>query len=837
MPAVNLLGPALVLYLVVELISSAGTVDPTGIFLAVTAVVMSLVPVFVPREDEAPAARRVAWLALGLGVGLLSVAQSDWQSPPLELTFAIAWPWAGTLSVDLALDAPDRPPGLLGIRGLRVLSHAVAFMAGVASVLVVLPPFELFGFLVLTPASWISIGPILFMAQLLTALAIRIARRRLGSAPEALASNGSALLGIAFALCAGAFAISLVAIGIFDRGAPVVRGLVCAGAGTLVLGHIVMVDAVRPIQAARASRRVVAAAFTAAVLGVVGGVFAHSMPIHDPVAFGVSAAAFLAIGAFVFRLMSASIDSLFAPDGGRLLRALKAAEREYRGARTLEEMAQAVLVPLRIAARSIEARPFLQTIDPAKQVGIDAAGEARIEVRELSAAIVARFTEQPGTIIIYAPLAAMIVRRPEVRPLAEALELLEALCVVPIVSAGELEGALVVPRGRRRAPLTLEELSGLERLAQRLSGPLAMHQAEARARERAGRLLLTNARLEERIEALEDELAGIRTHANALKNGTNSDALAAPPVAYSAAMRALVQRVEDMAATDAPLQLVAETGLAIDSIAHLIHRASSMREGPFVLADCASVRPEHTLAALVGDDGAGQPGWLRLARGGTLVLVDTPALSLEAQSALAEAIASRMVHAAGGASPYHVEIRLVAHLRVETSQLVSAGTFDAELARRLEPLRLELPPLRARREDLASLVLLAIDRACRTLGRPTLGIDEAAMARLMAHDFRGNSGELQSLVDRAVARAEAPRIRECDLHELCVVIEETNTNESPFEGTWSDIEQRILRDALERAAGNKSEAARLLGLKRTTFLDKLRRAGFDVPDSMPPVTQ
>ncbi len=837
MPAVNLLGPALVLYLVVELISSTGTVDSAGIFLAVSAVAMSLVPFFVRREDEAPAARRVAWLALGLGMGLVSVAHLEWQSPPLELAFAVAWPWAGALTVDLALDAPDRPPGLFGIRGLRILSHVVALLAGVASVLVVLPPFEIFGFLVLTPASWISIGPMLLLVQLMTALSIRIARRRLGSAPEALASNGSALLGIAFALVAGAVAVLLDFYGAFDHEDAVVRGLVCAGASALVIGHVVMVDAERPIQAARGARRVVAAVFTAVALGALAGVFTRSMPIHDPVAFGVSAAAFLAMGAFAFRLMSASIDSLFAPDAGRLLRALNTAERKFRGARTLEEMAQAVLIPLRTAARSIEARPFLQTIDPAKQVEIDAAGEARIFARELSSAILARLTEQPGTIIIYAPLAAMIVRRPEVRPLAEALELLEALCVVPILSAGELEGALVVPRGRRRAPLTLEELSGLERLAKRLSGPLAMHQAEARAQERAGRALLANARMEERIEALEDELAGIRTHANALKSGPTPDALTSSPVAYSRAMRAIVQRIEEMAATDAPLQLVAETGLAIDSIAHLIHRTGSTREGPFVLADCASVRPERTLAALVGEDETGQPGWLRLARGGTLVLVDAPALALDAQSVLAEAIASRMARAVGGASPYRVETRLIVHVRADMPQLVSAGALDIELARRLEPLRLELPPLRARREDLPSLILLAIDRACRALGRATLGIDEAAMARLLAYDFQGNSSELQSLVDRAVARAEAPRIRECDLLELCAPADEVIAIDNPLEGTWSDIEQRILRDALERAAGNKSEAARLLGLKRTTFLDKLRRAGFDVRDSMPPVTQ
>src|SRR5690606_8069899 len=129
-------------------------------------------------------------------------------------------------------------------------------------------------------------------------------------------------------------------------------------------------------------------------------------------------------------------------------------------------------------------------------------------------------------------------------------ELLEALCVVPIASSGELEGALVVARGKRRAPVTLEEIAALERLASRLSGPLAMYQAEARAQERAGKALLQSERLEERIEVLEDELTRLRADTRTLKAGRASDRLAAPAIAYSPAMRALVARIGDVAGVD-----------------------------------------------------------------------------------------------------------------------------------------------------------------------------------------------------------------------------------------------------------------------------------------------
>src|SRR5690606_12592265 len=142
--------------------------------------------------------------------------------------------------------------------------------------------------------------------------------------------------------------------------------------------------------------------------------------------------------------------------------------------------------------------------------------------------------------------------------------------------------------------------------------------------------------------------------------------------------------------------------------------------------------------------------------------VDVPALSLETQAALGEAIATRSARAEGGASAYPVDVRLVAHSRVDIAGLARVGAFDPELARRLEPLRLDVPPLRERREDLPSLVLLALDRACRALGREVLGIDDAAMARLLAYEWPGNLRELQSVIDRAVVVAQAPRVTEPD---------------------------------------------------------------------------
>src|SRR6185436_8845137 len=110
-----------------------------------------------------------------------------------------------------------------------------------------------------------------------------------------------------------------------------------------------------------------------------------------------------------------------------------------------------------------------------------------------------------------------------------------------------------------------------------------------------------------------------------------------------------------------------------------------------------------------------------------------------------------------------LDARVMATSRLDLAPLVDAGAFDPELARWLSPLRLEVPPLRARREDLPSLVLLALDRACRVLGRPVVGIEQPALDALLAHDWPGNLRELQSVIDRAVARTEGIKVPRKDL--------------------------------------------------------------------------
>ncbi len=207
-----------------------------------------------------------------------------------------------------------------------------------------------------------------------------------------------------------------------------------------------------------------------------------------------------------------------------------------------------------------------------------------------------------------------------------------------------------------------------------------------------------------------------------------------------------------------------------------------------------------------------------------------PALDAVAQHALAEALALKQARPVDASSAYSVDVRLVATSRLPLEPLVEIGAFDPELARWLGTVALEIPPLRRRRDDIPSLVMIALDRACRVLGRAPIGIAQAALDVLLAHDWPGNLRELQHVVDRAVARAEGPQVLRADLPSLAGAAATTD----PLEGTFAALEHRILERAMRRAKGNKSEAARLLGLKRTTFLDKLKRQAADAKQEASP---
>jgi DNA-binding NtrC family response regulator len=286
--------------------------------------------------------------------------------------------------------------------------------------------------------------------------------------------------------------------------------------------------------------------------------------------------------------------------------------------------------------------------------------------------------------------------------------------------------------------------------------------------------------------------------------------------------------------------LTAERGVPVAPLARLLHEQAGRGVQPFVVFDCAAARKEQVAARLFGatQDGQAVPGALRLAADGTLLLSDLPALPLPVQRELAQALRdkrARAVEPQDGRAPLSVSedsasyacgARIVASCRVDPQQLVLDGALERALLDCFAP-PLRVPPLRERPEDVQSLLLLAIDHAARVLGRAVVGIEPDAQQRLLAHDWPGNHDELQAVIELAFARCTGARIACADLPLLGPPQPPARESGHPLDGTLERVERRVLARALERADGNKSEAARLLGLARTTFVDKLRRYGLD----------
>lgn len=815
-----LIAPALVLYLLANLAAGTPALDAAGWTLAVCAGLLSLVPAIALRQEALPGARRIAWMSFAAAVVLVGVAQHV-LSLTLELAARVPLPWVGALAADLAFDVPDPPPRLARFARARGALFALAGVASLLGGLSVVGPLP--GGLLVGEALG-QLAPATAFVLLALALALRGARRRLGSEPEALAASAGAAAATFGTLVLAGLAGGLVLRGAASAESAATRGLLAAAAMSLVVGHLTIRGELRPVGAARATRRAVSGFVLLLIVGVLVAQLAPAFP-DEPTALGVVAAGLAAIAIGLGVVVRQLIERLVAPDAGRLLVAVEAADRASAGARDLGALGAAVLGPLRKASRHSDAEPLLFALDPPRAVRIDSAGVAHVEPRPISPALLERMLARRGEIVLRGPIEVLVVRRPDLRALAEALEALDALAVVPLVQEGELEGALVVPRGARRSALTLEELAGLERLAARLTPVVGLGSTQERGQRREAELMTQRERLEERIDGLEDELARSRAEAARVKEGAGGPS-AAPLVAYGPAMRKVVARLEEFASLDAPVVMAFEPGVAAAPLVRRLHENSPRKMGPIVIADCANVRPEDAELALFGDDlRHGTPGWLRLAAGGTLFLERATALGTDVLRELDEAIATRNARSSVGGTPYAIDVRVIIGVHDDPAALVERSSMDAGLAERVRALRVDIPPLRERPEDLGSLVLFAIDRACRASGNATLGIADDAMAELAAHHWPGNELELFALIERAVRRASPPRITKADVGPLVV-----RESVDPLAGSLADIERRALETALARAGGNKSEAARLLGVARTTFLDKLKRAGIDASD-------
>jgi len=315
-------------------------------------------------------------------------------------------------------------------------------------------------------------------------------------------------------------------------------------------------------------------------------------------------------------------------------------------------------------------------------------------------------------------------------------------------------------------------------------------------------------------------------------------------IGKSRTMQKLFQLLETVAATNSTILVTGETGTGKEVIARAIHHNSARRMHRFVALNCSAI-PEtlleaeifgHVRGAFTGAVGNRQ-GRLEQAHKGTLFLDEVGTMSTALQMKLLRVLQEREFEKVGDSHTTKVDVRIIAATNSDLLKMVGQGEFREDLYYRLNVIPVHVPPLRERKEDIPLLVQHFLDKLARDgslAGKNTKPptVSQDAMRRLMAYNWPGNVRQLENMIERAVAFTAGRG--QMDVEDLSAEIQQAQMSATaspvmlPDDGLDLDayvanIERELIERSLERTGGNKGAAARLLNLKRTTLVEKLKR--------------
>jgi DNA-binding NtrC family response regulator len=301
-------------------------------------------------------------------------------------------------------------------------------------------------------------------------------------------------------------------------------------------------------------------------------------------------------------------------------------------------------------------------------------------------------------------------------------------------------------------------------------------------------------------------------------------------VGTSSRMRALKRKVASLLHNESNVLIQGESGTGKELVARAIHAASPRRGGAFVPVDCGAL-PEtiieselfgHEKGAFTG--AVGSPGLFRMAEGGTLFLDEIGELPPHVQAKLLRALQQREVRPVGATSSVSVDIRIIAATNRDLAEMVAESDFRTDLFYRLNVVRVDVPALRDRKEDVALLASHFLTKHRRP-GASCSGFEAAALELLAAYSWPGNVRELENVIESALALASGERLRRQDLHLGSQPELEGPTDLRTVPLSLAAYERSALERALSECGGDASEAARRLGIGRSTFYRKLARHG------------
>lgn len=304
-------------------------------------------------------------------------------------------------------------------------------------------------------------------------------------------------------------------------------------------------------------------------------------------------------------------------------------------------------------------------------------------------------------------------------------------------------------------------------------------------------------------------------------------------VGDSKVMKHVEAQIGKVAGTTATVLVRGESGSGKELVARAIHYSSPRREGPFVCLNCAAL-PETLLESeLFGHEKGSFTGATEKKMGkfeasdhGTLFLDEIGEMNLPMQAKFLRVLEGHPFERVGGHVPIRVDVRLVAATNQPLEQQVHAGTFRRDLFFRLQVVEIRVPPLRERREDVPLLVEHFLRKFVRETGRKIKGFTPAALQKMQEHDWPGNVRELRNVVERAVALGSGPMLDTADVWLSSLELPPTQTSGTPtveYEPvSLEEIERRHIHATLNHTDWNKSQAATILGIERSTLDRKIK---------------
>ncbi|KIG13190.1 Response regulator of zinc sigma-54-dependent two-component system [Enhygromyxa salina] len=405
---------------------------------------------------------------------------------------------------------------------------------------------------------------------------------------------------------------------------------------------------------------------------------------------------------------------------------------------------------------------------------------------------------------------------------------LRSVLAVPLVFRGELLGAAYVDHRLRRGNFDATDLSHMEDFADLAALAVAQARALAAVRTQAAELERQRAELAELLETREVALVNLREEVRADPERRVYRGM----VGSSKSMQRVFRLVDRLADSDVPVVIYGESGTGKELVARAIHDGGARADKPFVAENCGAI-PEtllesvlfgHVRGAFTGAQSL-RPGLFEAADGGTIFLDEIGETSPAMQTKLLRVLQEGEVRRIGETKPRKVDVRVIAASNRDLAAMVEAGEFRQDLFYRINVVKLDLPALRDRREDVPALIDHFLARHQREAHEP-LVVSPSALRKLVRHAWPGNVRELENEVQRWLALCE-DRVMPDDLSAAIegagVDVTVDDPDDLELRPRVERLERELIARAMERTGNNQTQSAQLLGLSRYGLQKKLKR--------------